>query len=112
MKAKSDLPVTGIVSVDTEKLSLTDSLKLRMMQLKSDMPEVYMPVYEDHYGKQTDDMKYRIRECVNLRITDEAITENWEKIVRKRKNRDAELASVSALAKDINETAAKNKSKK
>lgn len=103
MKAGNESPSQSIVSVNTENLSPIDNLKLRMIKIKSDIPEVYMPVYEDHYGKQTDEMKIRVRECVNLRITDEDITVNWEKIVKKRRAREGMMNANAALIKEIND---------
>jgi hypothetical protein len=112
MKTKNNTPNKEIVSVDTANLSLTDNLRLRMMKAKEDMPDVYMPVYEDHYGKQSDDMKVRIRECVGLRITDEEITSNWELIVKKRKAREELLKSTAELAREIQANSFKRKQAK
>lgn len=62
-----------------------DELKTRVILLKKDWPENkdYIPVYETVYGEQEEDVKNRIRAVWNLRVADEEITENLEKLAQK-----------------------------
>lgn len=62
-----------------------DLLKSRMLKVKTKLPPMYINLYEHYFGKQNPKQRIKIRECVNLRDSDEQITKNIETIVSKAK---------------------------
>lgn len=73
-------------TIDKEKLSDTDGLKLRMLQAKTKLPQYYMTLYEFYFGKQTDKEKDAIRRTWNLRDMDEKYVERFEAMAENMKH--------------------------
>ena len=73
----------------TAKLKPKDSLKFRVGVVKSVFPPGldYTPLYQYEFGLQSESDLEKIRNVWNMRATDEQITENLEKLVKKVKNK-------------------------
>lgn len=64
-------------------LTPEDALRVRVLQAKSKLPKgtEYTGYYVDLFGEKTAEEITRVRAVWNLRFTDEAITDNIEKLV-------------------------------
>lgn len=109
MKQINQMPNKDLVSVDTKDLSSDDSLKLRIMRVKSKLPARYISVYEHYFGDQTKEQRQKVRDCIGLRDADEQITINIEKMAKEKEKRDIALASATQLAHEISNNTFKRK---
>ncbi len=87
----------------------SDKLRIRMADVKRIVPNPYMSLYEYQYGDQQEEEKVKIRNVWNLRVTDEVITEKFEKLAKECEKRKKKLSEAAAVAFDINESSTKGK---
>lgn len=76
MANKQEIPTISNITPE-------DGLRLRVLQVKSKLPMgiMYTVYYEQVFGEKTKKELDHIRSVWNLRLTDEAITANLEKMV-------------------------------
>ena len=63
----------------------SDDLKTRMIAAKKEIPMPFMSVYEFQFGGLDKKQKSKVRNVWNLRLVDETIVENFEKLAKKAK---------------------------
>ena len=67
------------------EISEGDQLRMRMARIKGKIPIPFISIYEFKHGELSVEDKRKVRNVWNLRLLDEAIIKNFEKIAKEAK---------------------------